>query len=151
MTDLNRELRDYLSKSNTDSGAESFVSNFNASKVGKWFKSNNYSKLPTNDDAASGSGGNRWFTDDTAVDGGNSLLPSLSKKQRIIGFIMFAALGMFCLGMASLLIPFLILKARKFALLYSLGSLFLISRFGDHFIMIYIVIKLCHLYNSWSR
>ena len=29
---------------------------------------------------------------------------------------------------ASLYIPFLILKARKFALLYSLGSVFIISR-----------------------
>lgn len=56
--------------------------------------------------------------------------PSLSRKQRAIGFILCFLLGTFCLSIASLYIPFLLLKARKFALLYTLGSLFIIGSFS---------------------
>ena len=38
--------------------------------------------------------------------------------------------GVVCFGMASLYLPMLLLKARKFALLFSLGSLFVISSFS---------------------
>lgn len=39
-------------------------------------------------------------------------------------------LGTFCLTVSTFYIPVLVLKARKFALLYTLGSLFFISAFG---------------------
>jgi hypothetical protein len=39
-------------------------------------------------------------------------------------------MGTFCFSLASLYIPFLLLKARKFAMLYTLGSLFIIASFS---------------------
>lgn len=49
--------------------------------------------------------------------------------QRIIGFVTCIGLGLFCMSLSTLYIPVLILKARKFALLFSLGSLFFILRY----------------------
>ncbi len=57
-------------------------------------------------------------------------LPSLSKKQRIIGFMIFLGMGVLCFSLASMYIPVLILYARKFALLFSLGSMFTLGSFG---------------------
>lgn len=57
-------------------------------------------------------------------------LPSLSKKQRIIGFMMCISLGVFCFFMCSLYVPVLVFKARKFAVLYTLGSLFFLMSFS---------------------
>lgn len=56
--------------------------------------------------------------------------PSLSKKQRIFGFITSLGLGLFFFSMATLYIPVLILKARKFSLLFSLGSLIIMGSFS---------------------
>lgn len=57
-------------------------------------------------------------------------LPSLSKKQRIIGFMACLLLGLFCFFMCSLYLPMLVFKARKFALLYTMGSLFFLMSFS---------------------
>lgn len=73
------------------------------------------------DDADSG-----WFTSAQS----DPLLPSLTKKQRVLGFIGCLLMGTFCISLASLYIPFLLLKARKFAMLYTLGSLFVIASFS---------------------
>lgn len=51
-----------------------------------------------------------------------------SRLQRIIGFVTCIGLGIFCMTVSTFYIPVLILKARKFALLFSLGSLFFILR-----------------------
>lgn len=53
-----------------------------------------------------------------------------SKMQRIFGFIICLGLGIFCMTLSTLYIPVLILKARKFALLFSLGSLCFILRWS---------------------
>jgi len=58
-----------------------------------------------------------------------SCCPKLSRIQRIIGFVICIGLGIFCMSLSTLYIPVLILKARKFALLFSLGSLFFILSF----------------------
>jgi hypothetical protein len=42
----------------------------------------------------------------------------------------FLCMGAFCMGLASLYIPVIVLKARKFVLLFSLGSLFFIFSFS---------------------
>lgn len=39
-------------------------------------------------------------------------------------------MGTFCMGLASLYIPVIVLKSRKFVLLFSLGSLFFIASFS---------------------
>jgi len=57
-------------------------------------------------------------------------LPALSKKQRICGFMTSIILGVICFGLATMYIPFIVLKARKFSLLFSLGSLFTITSFS---------------------
>lgn len=47
-----------------------------------------------------------------------------------MGFIMCVLMGSLCFTLASLYLPFLIIKSRKFAMLYTLGSLFLILSFS---------------------
>ena len=44
--------------------------------------------------------------------------------------MIFLLMGAFCMGLASLYIPVLVLKSRKFALLFSMGSLFFIASFS---------------------
>lgn len=55
---------------------------------------------------------------------------SLSKKERIIGFFLCLAFGAICFIMAFLLTPVLIVKSRKFAVLFTLGSLFSLGSFS---------------------
>ena len=63
--------------------------------------------------------GSGWFV----VEGGDSgCLPSMTKKQRIIGFMVCLFMGVLCFGMASMYFPVLVMFSRKFALLFSLGS-----------------------------
>ncbi|XP_032219324.2 protein transport protein sft2 isoform X2 [Nematostella vectensis] len=57
-------------------------------------------------------------------------LPSLSRKQRILGFFMCLLMGVFCFVMAGFIAPFIVLKARKFVMLYTMGSLFTIGSFS---------------------
>lgn len=61
-------------------------------------------------------------------DAQESCCPKLSRLQRIVGFVICIGMGIFCMSLSTIYIPVLILKARKFALLFSLGSLFFIMR-----------------------
>ncbi|KAK2727741.1 hypothetical protein QYM36_008282 [Artemia franciscana] len=58
-----------------------------------------------------------------------SLCPSLTRMQRITGFITCLFLSVFCFGFATFYIPLLVFKARKFVALYTLGSVFLMTSF----------------------
>ncbi len=73
-------------------------------------------------------------SDETEVVGSScdccQCLPSLSKRQRIVGFGTCLALGITCFLLASLYVPMLLLYARKFALLFSLGSAFTLGSFS---------------------
>ena len=69
---------------------------------------------------------NSWYPNSSQKD----CFPSLSKKQRIFGFITCLALGLLFFSMASIYIPILLLKARKFSLLFSLGSVFTMGSFS---------------------
>lgn len=60
----------------------------------------------------------------------NECCPSLTKRQRIVGFMLCLSMGVLCFGLASLYTPVLILYARKFALLFSLGSVFTLGSFS---------------------
>lgn len=66
---------------------------------------------------------NGWLKDTQ-----ESCCPKLSRLQRIVGFVVCICMGVFCMTLSTFYIPLLILKARKFALLFSLGSLFFIMR-----------------------
>lgn len=57
-------------------------------------------------------------------------LPSLSKKQRIIGFMTSLLLGTICFGLAVSFLPLLLINPRKFSLLFTLGSVFTLSSFS---------------------
>ncbi|NWQ90771.1 SFT2C protein, partial [Burhinus bistriatus] len=49
-------------------------------------------------------------------------LPGLSRWQRLAGSGLCLLLAALCFGLAALYAPLLLLRARKFALLWSLGS-----------------------------
>lgn len=118
---LSSQLQDYLSKSTKSTpggnGSHSVFGGFS---------------LFGQKDTSSGSqallddGDNGWM----ASAQNDPLLPSLTKKQRVLGFVGCLLMGTFCISLASLYVPFLILKARKFAMLYSMGSLFIIASFS---------------------
>ncbi|XP_005104216.1 protein transport protein SFT2 [Aplysia californica] len=119
MADVNisQSLKDFMSrpKNETSSSAKYSLLSTN------WFSSSEDIEDKPQTEVANG-----WFADAQS----DPLCPSLSKKQRILGFIVCLLMGTFCFSLASLYIPFLVLKARKFALLYSMGSLFVISSFA---------------------
>ncbi|KRY32594.1 Protein transport protein SFT2 [Trichinella spiralis] len=66
----------------------------------------------------------------------SSWFPTLSRTQRLLGFAFCFISGLICLGLASLYLPLLLLKARKFGTLYTFGSVFAIllgpGTFGSH-------------------
>ncbi|XP_055838798.1 uncharacterized protein LOC129906868 [Episyrphus balteatus] len=59
----------------------------------------------------------------------DSCCPKLSRLQRIVGFVACLGMGALCLTISTFYIPVLMFKARKFALLYTLGSVFFILSF----------------------
>ena len=59
-----------------------------------------------------------------------SSMPELSHKQRIFGFITCLSLSFFCFFLSTFYIPVLVLRARKFVALFTLGSLFFIGSFA---------------------
>ena len=56
-------------------------------------------------------------------------------------------LGLICFGLAMAYIPFIVLKARKFSLLFSLGSLFTVFRLAPPGLRFYI----CSIYVHWLK
>ncbi|XP_053552629.1 vesicle transport protein SFT2C [Bombina bombina] len=52
----------------------------------------------------------------------DSLLPGLSSSQRLLLAGLCVLLSVMCFGLAGLYVPVLLLRARKFSLLWSLGS-----------------------------
>eukprot|EP00038_Savillea_parva_P010776 m.192682 g.192682 ORF g.192682 m.192682 type:complete len:202 (+) comp18720_c0_seq1:387-992(+) len=62
-----------------------------------------------------------WFGEgDEAKD---AWLPSMSRKDRLLAFVGLSSMGILCFALSFLLLPVVVIKARKFALLFSLGSL----------------------------
>jgi len=137
---LTDDLNSYLKKTSSGSSSGSSLTNL-ASKL----------KLPSlkspfgdagsvsedqqpfleNNESPSSGGGGSWFGSKAAAgSSGPAWLPALSRKQRIFGFMTSIILGLICFGLASAYIPFIVLKARKFSLLFSLGSMFTITSFS---------------------
>ncbi|GIY27281.1 protein transport protein SFT2 [Caerostris darwini] len=114
---INKSLKDYLKRNENGSGEEK--SNLLRSwSLDSWFNKSTTS-LNSEDD-------NSWFSRAEK----DSYCGSLSKKQRIVGFMGCIFMGFFCFVLAGLYAPVLLLKARKFCLLYSMGSLFIIGSFS---------------------
>ncbi|XP_050412194.1 uncharacterized protein LOC126827057 [Patella vulgata] len=123
MADLSKNLKDYLSRSSNTQPLIDGSSNKSKYKI----PGMGFLRRPTEDeDMVSNDSANGWFQQAQK----DPLLPSLSKKQRIIGFIICLLMGTFCFSLASLYLPMLVFKSRKFAALYTMGSLFVISCFS---------------------
>lgn len=118
MGDLNRQLKDYLNRNEVKKEAKLFPGSESLKKL--------LSTSSTADSSVDSAGSKSWFTEAA----NDSCLPALSKKQRILGFMGFILMGFFCLFLAGMYVPVLVFKARKFALLYTMGSLFIIGSFA---------------------
>ncbi|XP_068001406.1 vesicle transport protein SFT2C [Melanerpes formicivorus] len=134
MADLGRQLQEYLaqSKAATTAGSSSIASasppagcsqeETGSGGLGAWLGTLNpfspgRGSLSTAADSGSASGsGWPWAAE---VD---PCLPGLSRWQRLVGSGLCLLLAAVCFGLAALYAPLLLLRARKFALLWSLGS-----------------------------
>ena len=76
---------------------------------------------PTHDEVRTSSNDDKCLEDQ---------LPSVGKKQRILGFIVCLLVGVLCLSLSTVYIPVLMFKAKTFALLFSLGNTFLVCSFS---------------------
>ncbi|KAI1297168.1 Protein transport protein SFT2 [Halotydeus destructor] len=124
------DLKSYLSTSQSKkNGLSSFLGS-GSNKVSGFF----YKPLSTADDdinVDADSGSSSYFSwIKRSEPEPDSCLPSLTRTQRIIGFALCVGMGIVCFCFASFYIPFLILKARKFALLFTLGSCFVLLSFS---------------------
>ena len=117
---LRENLNNYLSRNEKNSIASDLKSKiFNLKS--SILPGNVYSSVPLDEN----SHGNEWS--ELSV---NDCCPKLSRIQRLVGFFICISLGIFFFCAAMFLLPFLLLKARKFSLLFTLGSLFLILSFS---------------------
>lgn len=66
---------------------------------------------------------NSWLNDNDD----DGWCPKMNRFQKILASIVCFAMGTFCIVVALFYIPMLVFKARKFALLYSLGSVLFIA------------------------
>ncbi|XP_028831217.1 vesicle transport protein SFT2C [Denticeps clupeoides] len=124
MAELNRQLQEYLSQSRSGtkpgppSGPSTAVDVEDSPAVpGSWF--GRWSS-PLGGSGSAASPGLSWPWSSEP----DPCLPGLSRSQRLLGSGAFALLSALCFGLAALYAPLLLLRARKFALLWTLGSLF---------------------------
>lgn len=74
-----------------------------------------------------GSNGEQQSQNSSWMQAEESCCPKLSRLQRLLGFVVCICLGAFCITISTFYIPVLLFKARKFAMLFSLGSLFFMA------------------------
>jgi hypothetical protein len=130
MAGLKADLDNYLSGSKGSSTLSNLTKSFTLPNIKSPFSNKDSSRSGGDDEEAllsdSGeSNGSGWYTKAKT-----NCLPSLSKKQRVFGFVTSLGLGLFFFSFATLYVPVIVLKARKFALLFSLGSLFTLGSFS---------------------
>ncbi|XP_015607968.1 vesicle transport protein SFT2C isoform X2 [Cephus cinctus] len=116
MADLNKELNEYLLSNKNEKQFKIPIPSVTLPKptLGKWFGGNG----EQNKEEAG------WFKE-TQKD----CCPSMTRLQRLTAFALCFFMGILCFCLSAIYIPVLLLKARKFALLYSLGSLFFLMSF----------------------
>eukprot|EP00088_Acartia_fossae_P005880 TRINITY_DN12666_c0_g1_i1.p1 TRINITY_DN12666_c0_g1~~TRINITY_DN12666_c0_g1_i1.p1 ORF type:complete len:227 (+),score=21.47 TRINITY_DN12666_c0_g1_i1:105-785(+) len=133
---ISEDLNSYLKKSTSTPSLSSLSSKLKLPTFKTPFgapRSEDEEPFIESQDVESGErSGGSWFPYGGGPDKSaeKSWFPALSKKQRIFGFMTSLILGIICFGLASAYIPFIVLKARKFSLLFSLGSLFTITSFS---------------------
>eukprot|EP00057_Strongylocentrotus_purpuratus_P023265 XP_011677739.1 PREDICTED: solute carrier family 12 member 9 [Strongylocentrotus purpuratus] len=141
MADLKSDLQSYLSTSSKSlsqsSGSLSSGAKSTMNSMTSWFSgskdghrdgdveaSGNLLTGGTPKESKDGGDTNGWFTQAEK----DPFCPSLSRQQRIIGFMGCLAAGVFCFVLAWTFAPLIVVKPRKFALLYTLGSVFSVGR-----------------------
>ncbi|XP_044740756.1 protein transport protein SFT2 [Chrysoperla carnea] len=129
MADLKKDLDEYLLLQ-SDTKKSFKIPSFQKPDIKGWFN-----RSQSTDDVEGS-----WFRE-TQKD----CCPSMTRLQRITGFVICIVMGFLCFGLSSIYIPVLIFKARKFALLYTLGSLFFIFSFS------FLWGPLTHLKHMFSR
>ncbi|XP_051841643.1 vesicle transport protein SFT2C [Antechinus flavipes] len=136
MADLNRQLQEYLAQSKSAGSADNIplipaegkeaAETGRTSSVGVWLGRVN--PFPTR-----GGLGWSWLRgpalppENPEPGPGPPCLPSLSRWQRLTASGVCLVLAALCFGLAALYAPMLLLRARKFALLWSLGSVFALA------------------------
>ncbi|PNF43182.1 hypothetical protein B7P43_G15676 [Cryptotermes secundus] len=115
MANIKKDLEEYLSRNDKSQSKITMPALLSKSDVGKWF-----TRSASNEDTPAG-----WLSEAE-----KDYCPSLSRVQRIIGFCLFVMLGLLCFALAAMYVPVLLFKARKFALLYTMGSLSIICSFS---------------------
>ncbi|KAI3374292.1 hypothetical protein L3Q82_005954 [Scortum barcoo] len=123
MAELNRQLQEYLAQSRGSQASSSTAVDLEDPEPvsGSWFGRWSSPWPGPSGQTSSGNSGSSWCAEAEAC------LPGLSGRQRLLIGGMFAALSALCFGLSALYAPLLLLYARKFALLWSLGSLFAIA------------------------
>uniref|UniRef100_A0A8C2ZT34 Vesicle transport protein n=2 Tax=Cyclopterus lumpus TaxID=8103 RepID=A0A8C2ZT34_CYCLU len=126
MAELNRQLQEYLAQSKSG-GARTISQSSSSTTVdlgdsepvsGSWF--GRWSSPWSGSQSASGFSW-PWSAEP------DPCLPGVSRRQRLVAFCACALFSSLCFGLSALYAPLLLLYARKFALLWSLGSLFAIA------------------------
>ncbi|XP_035491144.1 vesicle transport protein SFT2C [Scophthalmus maximus] len=129
MADLNRQLQQYLAQSKGGGGAKTISQSSSSTTVdldepqpapGSWF--GRWSS-PWSGQSSSTNSGFSWPWSAEP----DPCLPGMSRRQRLVAFGVSASFSALCFGLSALYAPLLLLYARKFALLWSLGSLFAIA------------------------
>ncbi|TDH06388.1 hypothetical protein EPR50_G00132800 [Perca flavescens] len=136
MAELNRQLQEYLSQSK-GGGARTISQSSSSTTVdlddpesvpGSWFGRWS-SRWSGSSNSGQSSGGNSGFSWPWSAEP-DPCLPGMSRRQRLVAFAVCASFSALCFGLSALYAPLLLLYARKFALLWSLGSLFAIAAAG---------------------
>ncbi|KAK2896153.1 hypothetical protein Q8A73_015641 [Channa argus] len=134
MAELNRQLQEYLAQSK-GGGAKTISQSSSSTTVdvgdpepvpGSWFGrwSSPWSgSRGGGQSATSGTSGFSWPWSAEP----DPCLPGISRRQRLLAFGVCVSFSALCFGLSALYAPLLLLYARKFALLWSLGSLFAIA------------------------
>lgn len=127
MAGLKADLDSYLSGSKSTPSLSNLAKSFTLPTLKSPFGSTNQSSNGDDEEALISDSENEksWFNNAK-----KDYLPTLSKKQRIFGFVTCLGLGLFFFSFATVYIPVIVIKARKFALMFSLGSLFTLGSFS---------------------
>ena len=132
MANLKADLDNYLNagkKSNLPS-LSNLASTFSLPTLKSPFGSSNADNADTELLMEEGSQSSAWGSSNNGESVKDSCCPSLSKKQRIFGFCICLGMGVLCFTLAAFYVPVIVVFARKFALLFSLGSAFTLSSFS---------------------
>ncbi|XP_076755063.1 uncharacterized protein LOC143425893 [Xylocopa sonorina] len=115
MADLNKELNEYLLSNKNEKQYKITVPSVTISttNIGKWFGRSDEDREDTG-----------WLQGTQ-----KECCPSMTRIQRLIAFVACFSMGVLCFCLSAIYIPVLLLKARKFALLYTLGSVFFLLSF----------------------